>query len=204
MKADLFGNAEKKEALTSVQRLTTRQAILSGRDLYTTEPKDIERFLLAIERDGLEIPAPIWEPAAGRGDISKVLTIYKYPVLSSDIYRYEDDEIIITQKDFFNSWNTAACRTIFTNPPFNAQEEFLLHALSMEVDVIFFVRLSFLSSIRRRKIFEKYSPTYVYVYSGRAHCYKDGDTTKGQNMVDYCLIWWKPPYQAEPTLRWIE
>ena len=201
---DLFGNASEQKTLTAIQRIATRQAVLPGRDLYTTEPKDIERFLSAIKRDGVELPVPIWEPAAGRGDITKTLWKYNYkPIQSSDIYGYEDKDIRVVKKDFFTRKDAGPYKTIFTNPPFNAQEAFLEHALSMEVDVVFFVRLSFLSSIRRRGIYEKYNPACVYVYSARAHCYKDGDTAKGQNMIDYCVMMWKPPYRNETKLRWI-
>jgi hypothetical protein len=203
---DLFGNTFEEKKLTSTQRIVTRQAVLTGRDLYTTEPYDIERFIKAIRRDGVELPSPIWEPAAGRGDISKTLMQYGYEVRSTDIFPYRDNEIEIAEVDFFTCNSLTGgidCKTIFTNPPFNAQEEFLEHALSLGVDVVFFVRLSFLSSIRRFKIYEKYKPAYVYVYSGRAHCYKNGNTAKGQNMVDYMVIMWKPPYRNDTVLRWI-
>jgi hypothetical protein len=201
---DLFGNSIEQKALTSMKRIVTRQSALKGRDLYTTEPADIERFIKAIQRDGVEIPAPIWEPAAGRGDISKTLMKYGYEVRSTDIFPYRDNDIDIAEMDFLSAKNTMGnSKTIFTNPPFNAQEGFLEHALFLGVNVIFFVRLSFLSSIRRYKIYERYNPAYVYVYSGRAHCYKDGDISKGQNMIDYCVIMWMPPYKNETILRWI-
>jgi hypothetical protein len=206
MNVDLFGNSVEKKVLTSIQRIASRQADSIGRDLYTTEPQDIERFLKTLKRDGVELSDPIWEPAAGRGDISKTLIKFGHKVRSTDIYAYSDDEIEVTKLDFFvcnNYQGVMDCNTIFTNPPFNVQEEFLNHALSMGVDVVFFVRLSFLSSIRRYKIYEKYNPAYVYVYSARAHCYKGGDINKGQNMIDYCMIMWKPPYKNETLLRWI-
>jgi len=211
---DLFGNSVEQKALTSMQRLSTRQVSLSGRDLYTTESKDIERFLNALKRDGVVIPSPIWEPAAGRGDISKTLINNGHPVISSDIIPYHDSEITVNDADFFTkdripyylttNGSLIPCKTIFTNPPFNVQEEFLIHALSFGVDVIFFVRLSFLSSIRRGKIFDQYNPAYVYVYSGLAHCYKDGDENKGQNMIDYCVMMWKYPHKAETIMRRIK
>jgi hypothetical protein len=207
MAIDLWGNTVDEKLLTSTQRITTRQVKASGRDLYTTEPNDIDRFIKAIKRDGVEIPDPIWEPAAGRGDISKTLIRYGYKVQSTDIFPYSDNDIEIRGLDFFtcNSIREGSmeCKSIFTNPPFNVQEDFLQHALSLGVHVMFFVRLSFLSSIRRYKIYEKYNPAYVYVYSGRAHCYKNGDINKGQNMIDYCVIMWKPPYKNETFLRWI-
>jgi hypothetical protein len=203
---DLFGNSVEEKVLTSIQRSATRQAIFSGRDLYTTEPNDIARFIAAIREDGVALVSPIWEPAAGRGDISKTLIRYGYNVISTDIFPYRDGEIEISEIDFFTVNACAGdfeCKTIFTNPPFNMQEDFLKHALSLNVDVIFFVRLSFLSSIRRLKIYEKYNPSYVYVYSARAHCYKGGDINKSQNMIDYCVIMWKPPYRGNAILRWI-
>jgi hypothetical protein len=58
MDLDLFGNSVEDKALTSTQRIVTRQAVLTGRDLYTTEPYDIERFIKAIRRDGVELPSP--------------------------------------------------------------------------------------------------------------------------------------------------
>jgi hypothetical protein len=205
---DLFGNAIEEKDLTSTQRMVSRQAVLTGRDLYTTEPKDIRRFIEAIKRDGVNLVSPIWEPAAGQGDISKTLIEYGYEVISTDIFPYKDSEIEVFERDFFACNSPAdffdkAIGCIFTNPPFNAQEEFLKLALSFDIDVVFFVRLSFLSSIRRLKIYEKYNPAYVYVYSARAHCYKNGNTSHGQNMIDYCIIMWKPPYKNETVLRWI-
>jgi hypothetical protein len=207
MGIDLFGNSVDGKVLTSTQRIVTRQAVSMGRDLYTTEPGEIGRFIKAVKRDGVDIPCPIWEPAAGRGDISKTLMQYGYEVRSTDIFAYSDKEIEIEELDFLTCKTTivrgTGCKTIFTNPPFNVQEEFLQHAVSLGIDVVFFVRLSFLSSIRRLKIYEKYNPAYVYVYSGRAHCYKNGSRDKGQNMVDYCVIMWKPPYRGDAILRWI-
>ena len=207
MEIDLFGNNIEQKALTSIQHIATRQAAIKGRDLYTTEPNDIERFLKAIQRDGVELPTPIWEPAAGRGDISKALMRYGYEVHSTDIYPYQDNDIKIAALDFFTYKRPMGggmdCKTVFTNPPFNAQEHFLERALALGVNVVFFVRLSFLSSIRRYKIYEKYNPAYVYVYSARAHCYKDGDINKSQNMIDYCMIMWNPPYKNDTALRWI-
>ena len=204
---DLFGNSVGQKTLTSMQRIATRQSVKRGRDLYTTEPTDIERFIRAIQRDRVKLLSPIWEPAAGLGDISKTLMKYGYEVVSTDIFAYRDKDINIEPIDFFTCISPAEwgmdCKTIFTNPPFNMQEAFLEHALSLSVDVVFFVRLSFLSSKGRFKIYEKYNPAYVYVYSARAHCYKNGEVDVKKNMIDYCVIMWKPPYKNETALRWI-
>jgi hypothetical protein len=206
MNTNLFGNnIEEKKTLTTMKRIVTRQTDIKGRDLYTTNPKDIERFLLTAKKDKLDILDPIWEPAAGLGHISKTLIHYGYHVYSSDLYAYIDEETEILESDFFafNSLINRNCKTIFTNPPFNDQKAFLLHALSFGVDVIFFVRISFLTSKTRLKIYEKYKPTFIYIYAGRAGCFKNGDSSRNKNMVDYCVIVWKPPYNTETITRWI-
>jgi hypothetical protein len=202
VKTDLFGNSITEAAQTDMRRIVSRAAPVSGRDLYTTEPADIERFLGAAERDGLEIPGPVWEPAAGLGDISKTLMRHGYEVRSSDIFPYKDGEIEIAARDFFLCGATD-CMSIFTNPPFNAHEKFLEHALSFGVVTVFLVRLSFLTGKRRLKIYERFNPAFVYVYSGRATCYKGGSTDMAQSMVDYCVMVWIPPYRGSTVLRWI-
>ena len=95
---DLFGNVDVGKRLPSTQRITARQAPLTDRDLYTTRPADIQRFLDAVERDGLEIPHPIWEPAAGLGDISKTLKANGYMVRSTDIYWSLPDYVNIVKR----------------------------------------------------------------------------------------------------------
>jgi len=204
MSVDLFGNSLTDKTPSKRPAFMVRKSEWAGRDLYTTEQNDIERFLASLQRDGIELPSPIWEPAAGLGDVSKVLLRHGYEVRSSDIYAYSDGGIDIEGLDFFACDGPMGCKTIFTNPPFNMQQEFLVHALSMGVEVVFFVRLSFLTGIRRHMIFQKYAPAFVYVYSRRACCYKDGAAGNSQKMIDYCVFMWKPPYRGETKLRWIE
>jgi hypothetical protein len=204
---DLFGNRVISSPLVKQSLLIQggyRSATFSGRDLYTTRPSDIVRFLDMIHKNGIHLASPIWEPAAGLGDISKTLIKYGYEVKSTDIYPYKDEEIEIEAKDFFLNKDSYGCKTIFTNPPFNACEEFLMHAFSLNVDIVFFVRNSFLSSTRRFKIFQRFNPLYCCIYSKRAQCFNNGVVTKGNGIVDYCVLIWKPPYKNETFLRWIE
>jgi hypothetical protein len=100
MGLDLFGNSVEEKALTPAQRIAARQAVFTGRDFYTTEPDDIERFIKALRRDRVELPVPIWEPAAGLGDISKTLIRYGHEVRSTDVVPYRDNEIEIAALDF--------------------------------------------------------------------------------------------------------
>jgi hypothetical protein len=204
MNADLFENTVKESPRRKVHQFTCSLNNPSARNLYTTDQKDTERFLSAIKRDGLEIPSPIWEPCAGLGDISKVLLRHGYKVISTDAYPYQDNDIKINKLDFFSCAHAPdGVKTIFTNPPFNVQNKLLEHALSLEKYIVLFVRLSFLTSKSRLDIYKKNPPLYVYAYSLRAHCYKDGIISKG-SMIDYCLVIFKPHHTGETVLRWIE
>jgi hypothetical protein len=206
----LFELEEKEpEKVTDMYRAVARQTDFKGRDLYTTDQNDVVRFLYALKRDNRRFPGIIWEPAAGLGDITKALVQRGgYTVYSSDLYPYEDEDISIAQADFFTSALPApeggTIGAIITNPPFNCQEKFLLRALSFNVSVAFFARLSFLASAKRRKIYETNPPRYVYVYSTRASCYKGGYTGKTVvNMIDYAWFIWEPGFTGAPQVYFI-
>ncbi|MCL2556870.1 MAG: hypothetical protein FWE09_00160 [Treponema sp.] len=202
MTRDMFGLTD---GAAGRGRQAARAAPLAGRDLYTTRQEDVGRFLDALERDGLALRGPIWEPAAGLGDISKVLARRGHEVLSSDAFPYSDGEVEVSgPTDFLAAPLPPGCRTILTNPPFNALEDFLLRALSHGTDVVFVARLGFLSSERRRRIFSRARPAFVYVFSKRAKCLKDGIEDGKASMVDYCVAMFRPPHEAETALRWIE
>ena len=42
-------------------------------DFYATDPKSLEIFLKALERDGVKLHKNIWESACGMGHLSEVL-----------------------------------------------------------------------------------------------------------------------------------
>ena len=176
-------------------------------DYYATEPKAIE---LLLEQ---EVFCPyVWECACGGGHLSEVLTKKGYKVKSSDIVHrgYKNTEIIdflkATKKDIDGDFS----RDIITNPPYKYAKEFVEHALDISMNgtkVAMFLKLTFLESKSRRKLFEKYPPKVIYVSSSRLQCAKNGDFEKyGKGVgtaVAYGWFIWVKGFKGDPIIKWI-
>lgn len=96
----------------------------TGRDLFQTPAYATKLLLPHIPEYKL-----IWEPAAGRGNMVRVLS-YTHPVWSSDIRRYKG---LSERWDFINKkkdkeW-MSQIELIVTNPPFGNKRLFYLQCL---------------------------------------------------------------------------
>jgi hypothetical protein len=118
-----------------------------GLDLYETPDVAVEA-LLRVER----LPQRIWEPAAGKGAITRVLREHGHVVTASDVFDYGGLDFV---GDFLaQEQMPAGCEAIVTNPPFKIIEPFVRHALELSPLVIVLARLAFLESERRCDILE--------------------------------------------------
>lgn len=164
-------------------------------DFYATEPKAVEMLLELEDFDRF-----VLEPACGKGHISKVLENKGYEVTSSDLI----DRGYGNQADFFNykgKWHG----DIITNPPYRYAKEFTEKALEIVEDgskVAMFLKLTFLESRKRRELFDKYPPKFIYVSSSRLNCAKNGDFNKNESAVAYAWYVWEKGYEGEPIVRW--
>jgi hypothetical protein len=108
-----------------------------GLDLYSTPPEAIAA-LLRVEK----LPRCIWEPAAGRGAIVRVLRDHGHAVIASDVHDYGFP--LHFCRDFLAEIGMpAGCDCICTNPPFMLAEKFIAHALELSPLVIMLLRLAF-------------------------------------------------------------
>ena len=92
---------------------------------------------------------------------------------------------------------------IITNPPYKYAQEFIEHALELVTDghkVCMFLKLTFLESQRRRKMFEKYPPKTIWVSSSRIQCGKNGKFEP--SAVAYAWYVWEKGYKGETIVRW--
>ena len=125
----------------------------SDNDLYTTDPKALERLL-----DVKPLHSSVWECACGLGHLSEVLRDNGYEVYSSDIknygYKHQNEEL-----DFLSySQKGRANLDIVTNPPYLKALEFCAKALEIINDgyyVVMFLRLQFLEGKKRKAFFDK-------------------------------------------------
>ena len=131
-----------------------------GLDLYETPAVAVEA-LLRVEK----IPHKIWEPAAGRGAIVRVLRDRGHAIIASDIFDYGGLHFV---GDFLAQTRMpAGCEAIITNPPYQAAEPFVAHALDLAPHVIMLLRLAFLESERRCRILEGRGLARVHVFRKR-------------------------------------
>lgn len=160
-----------------------------------------------------EIFSPyVWECACGEGHISDMLKSHGYKVKSSDIIDrgYQGTEIIdfltVTRDDIIRDFS----RDIITNPPYRYAKQFVEKALEISMDgtkVAMFLKLTFLESKARKKLFEKYPPKVVYVSSSRLQCAKNGDFQKYKKgtmtAVAYAWFVWQKGFKGAPIIKWI-
>lgn len=171
-------------------------------DYYATEPKAVEELL---KRESFS--HYVWEPACGEGHISKVLKAHGYDVLSSDIVNRGYSETIVA--DFLSADMDRAfvSRDIITNPPYKYAKEFVEKALEVSMDstkIAMFLKLTFLEGKARRDLFNKSPPKYIYVFSGRVKCAKNGEFDKtDSSAVAYAWFIWQKGFNGEPKIRWI-
>jgi hypothetical protein len=131
-----------------------------GLDLYETPSVAVEA-LLRVE----QLPQNIWEPAAGKGAIARVLRARGHTVIASDICDYGSLHFVgdfLTQKRM-----PSACDCLLTNPPYQIVERFVAHALELSPLVVLLLRLAFLESERRCNILENRGLARVHVFRKR-------------------------------------
>ncbi len=166
-------------------------------DYYATDPSAIDDLL---KKETFN--KNIWECACGEGHLSNRLKEYGYKVYSTDLIdRNYQDELV----DFLCS-NKKFKGDIITNPPYKLCNEFILKALE-SIDtgnkVAMFLKLTALEGqTRYKKIYSKYPPKTVYVYSKRKQCGKNG-VFKGTSAVCYAWFIWKKGFAGCSELKWI-
>ena len=195
---DWIGNTQSVMATLNASNHTDKER--AERDYYATPPEAV-RMLLELETFNTRI----WEPACGEGHISEVLKECGYHVMDSDIvvrsYPCEQmDFLAISSDDFY--WDG----DIITNPPFKYSTEFAEKALSLieyENRVALFLRIQFLESIKRRKLFHYSPPEFVYVASKNLRCARNGDFENATgNASTYAWFIWRKGFRGDPGLRW--
>ena len=163
-------------------------------ELYCTHP-DATKKLLDIETFSVKI----WEPCDGMGHISDVLIENGYNVRRSDLYTRGRD---IEQLDFLSNgeeWNG----DIITNPPYSCATKMVRKALSVVAEgykVAMWLRIRYLESAERKRLFEEFPPVRVWISSRRIPCGKEGKF--GASAQGYAWFIWQKGHYGETILKW--
>jgi len=167
-------------------------------DYYATEPI-AGKLLLEVEPKLNNI----WECACGEGHLARVFDEAGKLGKATDLINrgYGTVEDFLLNTDPYHNGD------IVTNPPFKYAQEFVENALE-RVDigryVCMFLRVLFLESQSRKKLFAEQPPKTVYVSSSRINCAKNGDfVTYNSSAVAYAWFVWVKGYQGETIIKWI-
>ena len=182
----------------------------SGKDSnedFPTPPWATRAFLAHIMPDDLS-EVTVWEPAANRGHMSKVLAEYCGTVISSDKIDYGVGFPVI---DFLDGPAPTdygmTVDWIITNPPFNKAEEFVGRALEVADDgVAILVRASWMEGIGRyNRLFSARPPSIIAPYVERVPIVEGRlDPEAGTQMPYAWFVWEKDtPANRSPRLLWI-
>ena len=167
-------------------------------DYYATDPI-AAKLLLEVEPQLNNI----WECACGEGHLAKVFDSYGKLGKATDLINRGYGSV----EDFLLNTIPYHNGDIVNNPPFKYAQKFVELALSKVDDgryVCMFLRLLFLESQSRRKLFEKQPPKTVYVFSKRVNCAKNGDfVTYDSSAVAYAWFVWEKGYTGETVVKWI-
>lgn len=177
-------------------------------DFYATDPNALVLFLEKLNEDNIRLNKQIWECACGQGHLSKVLEKNGFTVLSTDLkyrgYGKGDfnflDKCLPIEEDFWKG-------DILTNPPFKLAERFVergMNLLKQGNKLFLFLKIQFLEGQKRKLLFKKYPPKYVYCYSSRQLCCKDGEFEKYTATTQfYAWYVWESGFKGDTIIRWI-
>lgn len=199
-------------------------------DFYTTDPVSLEKLLMHLSNCGTDDPdftlrwafdgcksedRAVWECAAGNGNLSNYLRENGYRVIASDLknrggYSVTSDIDFLKTGDCFWSHYGAMieCNIILTNPPYSLANEFILHALDILPEGGFYIALmniTYLHGIARyEQIYSKGCLRYVYVFSKKISCWKNGvRDDKGGRMIVYAWYVFQKGYDGVCSLFWL-
>lgn len=174
-------------------------------DYYPTPP--IGTLSLLMNHD---VPLRIWEPAAGRGHISKELIRNGHEVVSTDLVGYENPLVDVVPDTNFLECDMPDVDGVVTNPPFkhNLPEKLIDRVLGRYDFLALFCRLTFMESKGRYRLFTEKPPSDVYVMSRRINCnekYWDQKNGIG-GMVAYGWFVWDYRYSVPGStkLKWVD
>lgn len=171
------------------------------RDFYATDPRAIDA-LFGVE----EFAHKILEPACGNGHLVKRMIELEKEVYPADIV--VRDYPCVEMSFFDYTKPLPPYFDIVTNPPYKYAKEFVEHAMEILAPgskLALFLKLTFLEGQDRRKLFDKYPPARIHVFSKRINCAINGDEKEFAKSSAACYAWfvWEKGNTKLPIIDWI-
>jgi len=171
-------------------------------DYYATDPNAIDVLFSADE-----FGETVWECACGEGHLSIRMEELGKKVISTDLIDrgYGKGGI-----DFLKSKAQNLSMDIITNPPYKYATDFIYKAMEILEPgrkAAMFLKLLFLESQERKRLFTLFPPKVLYVSSSRIMCAKnadfDGMKAGGGSAVAYGWFVWEAGYAGDTTIKWV-
>ena len=187
-------------------------------DFYATDPKAVHKLLLKYSINGSEI----LEPCVGNGNIANAIKdFYNNKGLNITGVDIVDRGYPNTIVHDYLTWKTdKKFDCIITNPPYSLAKEFVEKSMALLNDgydgdgytngqLIMFLKIQFLEGAKRKELFEKYPPKYIYVFRNRMATWNNGeplDPNGKRWATTMCHAWfiWEKGSKTEPIVRWLD
>ena len=177
-------------------------------DFYATNPEAVRKL---IKKYKFNENGNWFEPCVGQGHIANTINdIYKTHVVGMDIvYRGYQNTIV---SDFLTYETDNKYDNIISNPPYSLAGEFVEKSMELLSDngkMAMFLKIQFLEGLKRKELFEKYPPKYIYVFRSRMATWNNGNPTDESGKrwaTTICHAWfiWEKGYDGEPVVRWLD
>lgn len=173
---------------------------MESEDFYETPP-EATRALLTQWRP----PGAVWEPACGKGAISRVLEEQGITVISTDLV---DRGYGFGGVNFFDCEGpiVGGVDTIVTNPPYNISTDFVEHACKIVPVSAFLLRLAWLEGVdRHERIFSHCPLARVMVFSKRIPRMHrpDYEGKKYTSTIAFAWFLFDAGHLGRPEISWI-
>ena len=173
-------------------------------DFYPTPSKVIQDLLDRESFDG-----NIWEPACGKGHISKELIKNGYDVISTDLIDRGYGKGKVDFLDDKKIEEFGVQDNIITNPPFKYSLQFVNQSKKVSRKKIAMLgKTIFLEGVERYEMFQdkEFPLKTIYQFSKRPTLIKEGleSTEHLRGMIAYAWFVWERGYVGEPTIKWIK
>lgn len=176
---------------TSHAVMAQRHEPMDSLDDFPTPPWATRALCEDVLWKSSKVPSrSVWEPACGRGYMSRTLQEYFTEVIATDIADYNGNKVY----DFL-SGGAAYSKPdwIITNPPFKHAEEFAIKGQALaRIGCAMLVRTSFLEGIGRHdRLFSKFRPTTIAQFAERVPMVKGRIDPKASTATSYCWVLWE-------------
>ena len=180
-------------------------------DYYATNPEAVKMLLKSYH--GFDKMKTILEPCVGEGHITNTINdFYKNEkdITNLDLIDRGYSNTIVA--DFLTYKTDKKYEGIITNPPYSLAKEFVEKGMELLTDngqMAMFLKIQFLEGQKRKELFEKYPPKYIYVFRNRMATWNNGlekDPKTGKRWATtMCHAWfiWEKGSKSEPIIRWL-